>query len=308
MPRPRKTVIEYRSYEIPTDFPLLLLEGDRWRISDVRSDNLHFHNCLEIGVCHSNSGVLIVEGAPIAFREGDITCLPRHIPHTTYSSPGEESLWTYLFFDPDEVLSRMLHDNRKPFESSVFSSGHVRYIMERENFPKIHNLTRLIIEELHDKRCNYRAAAEGLCLALCMELQRVQEGESDWALDPCRREKLSIGPALDFIRQNYMNELSIEEIADLCHLSTTHFRRAFHAIIGDSPLNYINKTRIERACTLLKTTDRSVLSVSETVGFSSISSFNSFFKRIVGMTPRQFRTGGDQKPEKTAILEYSGWV
>ena len=48
MGRHSKTVIEYRSYEFPPHFPLRVIAGEEWRISDVPSGVLHFHNCLEI--------------------------------------------------------------------------------------------------------------------------------------------------------------------------------------------------------------------------------------------------------------------
>ena len=95
MARPKKTVIEYRSYYLPLHFPVLLLSGDYWRISDVPSGRLHFHNCLEIGICHSDSGFMEFPGQALSFQEGDITVIPRNIPHTTYSSPGCSRHWSY---------------------------------------------------------------------------------------------------------------------------------------------------------------------------------------------------------------------
>lgn len=58
MSRPPRTVIEYRNYELPADFPIQMLSGENWRISDVPSGVLHFHNCLEIGLCESDGGFL----------------------------------------------------------------------------------------------------------------------------------------------------------------------------------------------------------------------------------------------------------
>ena len=44
MARPRSSIMEYRSYELPDDFPLRILSGDTWRISPVPSGRLHFHS------------------------------------------------------------------------------------------------------------------------------------------------------------------------------------------------------------------------------------------------------------------------
>ena len=48
MARPKSPVTEYRSYYLPMQFPVKLLSGDHWKISDIPSKRLHFHNCLEI--------------------------------------------------------------------------------------------------------------------------------------------------------------------------------------------------------------------------------------------------------------------
>ena len=44
MPRPKRAVLEYRNYELPPEFPLLVLTGDSWHISPVPSKHLHIHN------------------------------------------------------------------------------------------------------------------------------------------------------------------------------------------------------------------------------------------------------------------------
>lgn len=83
MAKSKRAVTEYRSYYLPTHFPVLLLSGDYWKISDIPSGSLHFHNCLEIGICHSDSGTLEINGEKQTFHAGDVTVLPRNVPHTT---------------------------------------------------------------------------------------------------------------------------------------------------------------------------------------------------------------------------------
>ena len=58
MPRNKRSIVEYRIYDLPLDLPVFCLSGEEWRISDVLSNRLHFHNCLEIGFCHTDSGFL----------------------------------------------------------------------------------------------------------------------------------------------------------------------------------------------------------------------------------------------------------
>lgn len=102
MGRHSKTVIEYRSYEFPPHFPLRVIAGEEWRISDVPSGVLHFHNCLEIGICESDSGKMNFSGKVVPFKAGDITFVAGDVPHTTWSDPGCASKWSYIFTDAEE--------------------------------------------------------------------------------------------------------------------------------------------------------------------------------------------------------------
>lgn len=122
---------------------------------------------------------------------------------------------------------------------------------------------------------------------------------------------LVIAPALNYIEKNYMQQFSIDVLADLCHWSPTHFRRVFHDIMGTSPLDFINKTRIMKSCNLLRSTEESILEISEQVGFHSVSSFNRYFIKIMQMSPREYRKQmiqSDKREENLSILEYAGWM
>lgn len=106
----------------------------------------------------------------------------------------------------------------------------------------------------------------------------------------------------------------MEKLAEVCHLSPTHFRRVFHSIIHTSPLNYLNSIRIMKACNLLRSTEESILTISEMVGFASISSFNRHFHEVIHQTPREYRTQSLSSSDSSAtdprqtIVEFSGWM
>lgn len=106
--------------------------------TSVPSKNLHFHNCLEIGVCHSDSGYMEFIGKkdPLLFREGDVTCIPRNIPHTTYSSPGTESHWSYLFIDPAELFRNISPNFGRDFDLSLPHSRIISIFSAVTNIPR----------------------------------------------------------------------------------------------------------------------------------------------------------------------------
>lgn len=108
-----------------------------------------------------------------------------------------------------------------------------------------------------------------------------------------------------------MKQFSIEFLAGLCHWSPTHFRRVFHDVMGTSPLDYVNNTRVMKSCDLLCNTQESVLNISGMVGFQSVSSYNRCFIKIMGTSPREYRkqtTQTNQYAKNQSILQYSGWM
>ena len=308
MAKPKKTVIEYRNYELPMNFPVILLTGDRWHISDIKSGKLHFHNCLEIGVCHTDSGFIEFNNTPVSFRAGDMTFISRNVPHTTYSSKGEASLWSYIFIQPDELLKGVFDDSYPYAEVFVDMLQNFQLILNRDQYPDIYNILSMIMYELEHKGVNYQLSVKGLVLSLFMKLMRIHSANKGTELTnkDIHENAIVISPALDYIKENYMMNFPMEELADMCHLSQTHFRRVFHEIMNTSPLNYLNTTRILQSCILLRTTEESILSISEQVGFRSVSSYNRHFSEIMGTQPSEWRHSM-AKVDNASILEYTGW-
>lgn len=314
MLKKKKAIIEYRHYSLPINFPVIMLCDNRWRISDIKSERLHFHNCLEIGICHSDSGTMEFEGTSVPFKAGDVTCVPRYLPHTTYSSPNTASLWSYIFFAPEILFKNPFRNSDNNFNRSLSTMRITNCILSKEEFPKVYTLTTAIIDEFKQRNPYYHESIQGLLLSLYIELLRIYskvDKLTDQDTENNPEHIFVISPVLEYIDKNYMTPITITCLADLCHLSTTHFRRRFHEIMGTAPLDFINSTRIDEACKLLKSTEDSILSISEQVGFHSISSFNRCFAKLIGETPREWRKQAllsEAQSAKASILEFTGWI
>lgn len=306
MAKKEKKAIEYRVYNLPLHFPVLLLDGEEWVISDVLSNRLHFHNCLEIGICHADSGRLVFEDEKLFYRAGDVSYIPRHILHTTCSTKGEKSRWSYLFVD----MEKLLYDVLPEHSPAAAPLADTRHLLSRDQHPRVHFLVGTIIEELREKRDNYMAIVKSLFHVLYFELQRLAQAVPRPGEDS-GRSAFVLKPALEYIHQHYAQPITMETLAEMCHLSEPHFRRRFVSILGTSPLNFVNATRINQACILLITTEKSILSIAEEVGFASISSFNRCFLQIMGVSPKAYRKPSVRKdivPQRKYVLQYEGWL
>lgn len=173
MSRPPRTVIEYRNYELPADFPIQMLSGENWRISDVPSGVLHFHNCLEIGLCESDGGFLGFRGEQRAFRAGDVTIISGDVPHTTWSDPGTASKWSYLHLDPFELVRPLFPAEALPNGELLQQAvqGHY-YILSPQEYPAVQSLVRSMLAEMQQRQMDYAISVRGLFVALGVELMR----------------------------------------------------------------------------------------------------------------------------------------
>jgi AraC-like DNA-binding protein len=87
----------------------------------------------------------------------------------------------------------------------------------------------------------------------------------------------------------FAEPFDLDAVAAEACLSPHHFHRTFGAAFGEAPYRYVARRRIERARRLLEETDLSVVDVCTSVGYESLPSFTSRFRRLVGVTPAAYR-------------------
>jgi len=146
-------------------------------------------------------------------------------------------------------------------------------------------------DELTADAAGGRLAAESLANLLAVHLIRNASAphrparRTDGAL---RQGKLRA--VIEYI-EDHLDGLTLEQMAAAAHLSVYHFARQFKAATGLPPHQYVVMRRVERAKQLLQGgDDLSLAEVAACAGFSDQSQFTHHFKRIVGVTPGQFRT------------------
>jgi AraC-like DNA-binding protein len=95
--------------------------------------------------------------------------------------------------------------------------------------------------------------------------------------------------AKDLVDARFAEPLDVEDLARAARLSRAHFSREFRRAFGESPHSYLLTRRLERAATMLRTTNRTVADICIAVGLSSVGSFTTSFARAYGMTPTEYR-------------------
>ena len=94
---------------------------------------------------------------------------------------------------------------------------------------------------------------------------------------------------LEYIHENYQKTITIEEIAEVCHYSTSHFIKFFKESMGSGFIQYLNDYRLNMAAQLLQTSNDTILEISQKTGFENLSYFNRLFKKKYNRTPTTYR-------------------
>ena len=100
---------------------------------------------------------------------------------------------------------------------------------------------------------------------------------------------LYVRKAIDYITTHYQEQIKISIIADYLNLSEKYLSTLFKKETGQTLVSYIEKVRIEEACSMLTYTDLPYAQIADNLSFSSHSYFTKVFKKNIGLTPMQYR-------------------
>lgn len=280
--------IFYRHFDLPKHFPVIGLLGDAWLSTSEPVTRQHFHNCLEIGFLHEGSGELHAGDQVIPFEAPCVVMLPPRLPHAHRADPDCVCRWNWLYLDPQTLLSHLPPRTLEQIAAWQLNLSGGACVLSGEAFPQENALVRMAIAQMEKADAGYRQITVSLFSALLMMLSRHTSLRSSAAQQ--RQQHLGvIAPAVHYVAQHYMDAITVDDLAAVCHLSTTHFRRVFRQILGHSPLDYVHMVRIDRACVLLYNHDHSVTEIGHQVGYATPSSFLRQFRRIHGSSPNQWR-------------------
>lgn len=117
------------------------------------------------------------------------------------------------------------------------------------------------------------------------------------------QEKLNfnrIAEAIDYIQRNFKTQPSLEEVAEKVHLSPFHFQRLFTEWAGTSPKKFLQYISVEHAKRLLKENRTSLFETAHETGLSGTGRLHDLFTNIEGMTPGEYKNGGEN-----LVINYS---
>jgi len=314
MTKKKKSIVEFRFYEVPQGEAALVLFGEPWvRTYGKENNHLHFHNLMEIGICRYGKGYMMLDDKKVEYHAGCVTIIPENFPHITVSDGDEANFWEYLFFDLNKIIEMVFPDN-PVYQKEVITVLNKNCFMEHllESCPLTDLINAIIREKSEDKNFNTKVI-HYLMLALVTEIIRSNErvpSEKESKAKSKGSNLAQISKALDYIGNNYESKIMASDLADICGMSETHFRRVFEEYIQMSPIDYVNLTRIQKSCEMMRKSNDSMDIIADKCGFTTTSTFNRNFKKFLGITPYQWKINPGNYESK--LLNYrisvlKGW-
>ena len=282
-----KNVINFFELQMDPLFPVDYREYEQM-LSD--SDIYHFHNVLEIGLCLSGNGIFHVEDRDYRFNAGDVSFVLKGEPHVAQSPDDSPSQWVYIGVDVERLFSS-IDISLDPHISRLFYfNSSVPNIISRKEYGDVSELMKMIVEEMQRQKQDYQAVVKSLLWVLFLKIARINaEKDVREIKEGSDKQYQMIAPALTHICHNYGEEITIEQLASLCFLSPTHFRRVFREVMNLTPYEYLSQIRIRMAAVMLKSTELPVMQIVFQTGHNSATSFDRNFKKLYHMTPSEYR-------------------
>lgn len=177
------------------------------------------------------------------------------------------------------MYTELLLKNRLLFENKISKDDFILGIMNS------------IIEEFREKKEGYELALRGLAYQILTALLRTytKTAPNQSELDMQYRRLEQIKPAITYMEMHMAEKITLFELSEVTHLSPNHFSRVFKIVSGFSPMEFLNRIRVQKAAQLLLNTNKTIVEIAMDTGFNDSNYFSRSFKKCRSETPSEFR-------------------
>lgn len=224
--------------------------------------------------CMDGAGMIHVNGEDFDISSNNYFIIPKHAPHRYHSSANDPWSIYWLHFDGElapEIYSRSVLNDRHivheiPYQESrvqvfddmcsIIEKSYNKREMEAVNFHSLHFITSLIYHrETHPPA-----------------------GNADM-----------VSRSIDFMNDNISHRYGLTELAQQQNISVTHYAKMFKQKTGETPVNYFNRLKVQKACQNLYFTDRSIKLICGELGFDDQYYFSRLFRKVTGISPLKYK-------------------
>ena len=235
----------------------------------------HTHNHLELFYIIGGKGQFLINDELHPVNTNHLVIINPNVTHTEVSLNAQPLEYIVLGVDG---IALSIND---------VSNGQFCILDHFESLD-IASCLRNILREMEQKNTGYKDICQAYMEILIIRLMRntslaipaePQAGASNRQCATVKR----------YIDQHFKEALTLEQLAEKCHMNKFYLSHSFKRAYGSSPINYMISKRIDESKYLLAETDLSMSQIAQLLGFSSLSYFSQVFRRTQNMTPMEYR-------------------
>ncbi|WP_018750142.1 AraC family transcriptional regulator [Paenibacillus sanguinis] len=268
----------YEINRMVKNYPLKIVPHEQVLMMGQSIIAKHWHRSIEIVYALGGDIKLWINGETKQLHSGDIEIIHSSMPHA------------YEYGESNRGCSILISYN---FLKEIYEEiDDIRFVLQKENiiYPRLQtimsSMSEIYIKQEEFYNLHLRSLLYELMYLLLshfkVEKNQVIEVFSEKYAD--RYKKI-----IDYINNNYMRNLSLEEIANVFGFSKAHFSRSFKKYMKIGYKDYLTSVRVYYARKLILETDLSMLDISTETGFSDAKAMIREFKEIFKTTPLQYR-------------------
>ena len=252
---------------------------------------IHYHNRIEIGICTSGLGIFYGNAFAESVQKGDIVLFLPGRAHYSRSIDEKGCMCRFAYLDAKTLLFNIFGETGYTAEIlKDVSNYELPAVIRKKEHPHIHRMLKVLLDDLFAQNsqnpellCSLQLSEFLLKIPIYFEKSKKIQ---DFAM-PHPKNPISLVEA--FISSHYYENITTENLCDICFLSESQLRRRFKAMYGASPMQYLKKLRCTIAIKLLVQTDLSIAEVSDRVGYADVSVFYRHFVALQGVSPTEYR-------------------
>ncbi|MGG1877648.1 AraC family transcriptional regulator [Paenibacillus cisolokensis] len=260
--------------------------------SPMTGGQFHSHSLYEIYYFHEGRCTYLIGDSIFVLKPGDLLLMNGLTLHCPKVEPGTPYIRSIIHFDPAWVCRDMPESLRSALLEPFASLLNYRMTLEGARKAEFESM----LAGMHRLGLSKnRFVRERMAL----RLQEMMYMISDWCQGAVQdQEAVSdkerhVQHVISFVEQNYMYDLTLDQIARKAHVTKHYLSSLFKEITGTSVFKYVYNRRINQAKILLRLNpDLSITEVSQAAGFKHLAHFSRMFKEMVGATPEHYRKSG----------------
>lgn len=252
---------------------------------------MHWHREFEVNLILKGQGQVILGEEKYVVSEGDIVMIPPNVLHAAYVVEGSSLIYDALVFNHSilgtgnsdrstaQYILPVISGQRKI--PMLITSGNERY----DEFKKC--MDEIFICAKENEPLSDLLLKSGLLRFFWLlehhESKMMQKEDINIHYSELMR------PALEYMAEHYAENVTVEELAEIVHLSKSYFMWCFKKATGIGAIEHLTQIRMKSICEALMNSDRHIAEVAGSCGYDNLSNFNRQFKKMIGCTPMEYR-------------------